>query len=125
MAGQSGRFGAGLARRILGGIAMAAVVTPAFADCYDLLGCTDRDNFAAHYYSYLVAGDGPTCDFLWVMRNSMYKEHGYCFRTQRGIQEMGNEGCRTSNTAALGLSRIETANIATIQRAERAKHCPA
>ena len=100
--------------------------SPVLADCYDVLGCTDRNSFAAHY-SYLAAPspDGPTCDFLYVMRNTIYAQHGYCFKTARGIQEIGNSGCRIYDMAAVPLSQIERNNVATIQRAERAKRCPA
>jgi len=105
---------------------ITALASPVLADCYDLLGCTDHDNFAAHY-SYLAAPEpnGPNCDFLYVMRNTIYQQHGYCFKTARGIQEMGNSGCHISDMAAVPLSQIERNNVATIQRAERAKHCPA
>ncbi|MFI4933355.1 MAG: YARHG domain-containing protein [Caulobacterales bacterium] len=115
-------------RRIAVVAALAAVcaASPVFADCYDLVGCSDKNLFSRHY-DYLSAPrpDGPNCDFLWMMRNRIYQEHGYCFATARGISEMGNEGCHISNQAAVPLSNIERANIATIQRAERAKNCPA
>jgi hypothetical protein len=101
-----------------------ALSSPVFADCYDLLGCTDKNAFSAHY-SYLVAADGPTCDFLYVMRNQIYAQHGYCFKTARAIQEMGNANCHITNMAAVPLSQIERNNVATIQRAETAKRCPA
>jgi len=102
----------------------ASLASPVLADCYDLLGCTGKNAFSAHY-SYLVAADGPTCDFLYVMRNSIYSEHGYCFKTARAIQELGNTGCRFQNMADVPLSQIERNNIATIARAETAKRCPA
>ena len=103
---------------------VASFASPVLADCYDLLGCTDKNAFSAHY-SYLVAADGPTCDFLYVMRNSIYSQHGYCFKTARAIQALGNTGCRIRNMADVPLSQIERNNIATIARAETAKRCPA
>jgi len=103
--------------------ALMAAVVPAFADCYDILGCTDTDLFSRNY-SYLASpSDGPNCDFLWQMRNRIYAEHGYCFHTARGIAEMGNAGCRYNDAASVPLNRIEQANIATIQQAERVKGC--
>jgi hypothetical protein len=105
-----------------GAAAVAAIAAPVMADCYDLLGCTNSSNFAAHY-SYLVSSDGPTCDFLYVMRNQIYAEHGYCFKTARAISELGNDGCHIYNQSAVPLSNIERRNIATISRAERAKNC--
>jgi hypothetical protein len=101
-----------------------SLASPVLADCYDILGCTDKSAFSAHY-DYLVAADGPTCDFLYVMRNQIYAQHGYCFKTARAIQEIGNTDCSIQNMAAVPLSRIERNNIATIQRAEIAKRCPA
>lgn len=102
----------------------ASLASPVLADCYDILGCTDKDAFSAHY-SYLVAADGPTCDFLYTMRNLIYSQQGYCFKTARAIQEIGNSGCRFQHMADVPLSRIERNNVATIQRAETAKRCPA
>jgi hypothetical protein len=113
------RFGLAAIAALAGSLA-----SPVFADCYDLLGCTDKNAFSAHY-SYLVAADGPTCDFLYVMRNQIYAQHGYCFKTARGIQEMGNANCHIADMAAVRLSQIERNNVATIQRAETAKRCPA
>jgi hypothetical protein len=108
--------------------AIAAVAgflaSPVFADCYDLLGCTDHDDFSAHY-GYLAARDGPICDFLFTMRNLIYSQHGYCLTTASAILEIGNQGCHIQNVAAVPLSQIERNNVATVQRAERAKNCPA
>ncbi len=98
--------------------------TAALADCYDLLGCSDKDAFSRHF-SYLASPtDGPTCDFLYVMRNRIYAQHGYCFATARGKAEIGNAGCRYRDVAAVPLSAIERSNIATIAKAERLKSCP-
>jgi hypothetical protein len=106
------------------GLALA-VSTPVLADCYDLLGCSNHDLFSAHYGYLASVSGGPTCDFLYQMRNRIYAEHGYCFVTPRGISEIGNDGCHIHDQAAVPLSNIERSNVATIQRAERAKHCPA
>jgi hypothetical protein len=103
---------------------VGSLASPVLADCYDILGCTDKSAFSAHY-DYLVAADGPTCDFLYVMRNQIYAQHGYCFKTARAVQEIGNTDCSIQNMAAVPLSRIERNNVATIQRAEVAKRCPA
>ena len=101
-----------------------SLASPVLADCYDILGCSDRNAFAAHY-GYLASPDGPTCDFLFTMRNTIYAQHGYCFKTARAIRELGNSSCHIYDMAAVPLSQIERNNVATIQRAERAKRCPA
>ena len=59
-----------------------------------------------------------------MMRNRIYAHHGYCFKTARGISEIGNAGCDINNQAAVPLSNIERNNIAVIQKAESAKSCP-
>ena len=102
--------------------AFTVAASPVLADCYDLLGCTNSNEFSAHY-SYLVASDGPTCDFLYQMRNRIYAEHGYCFKTARGISEIGNDGCHISDINQVPLSKIERDNAATILKAENARHC--
>lgn len=91
----------------------------AAADCYDVFGCTDRDRFRV--------GDlksGPNCEFLYVMRNGIYAQHGYCFQTPRGIATFGNAGCVSGDANALGLNATERANAATILQAEHAMGCP-
>jgi hypothetical protein len=102
--------------------AFTAFAGPVLADCYDVLGCTNQVEFSAHY-AYLASPDGPTCDFLYQMRNRIYAEHGYCFKTARGIAEIGNAGCHISDINQVALSQIERDNAATILKAENARHC--
>ena len=111
--------GASLAMALL----LAATAT-ARADCYDILGCSNRDRFANHA-DYLESREsGPTCDFLFTMRNHIYKEHGYCFHTARARAEFGNEGCSVDDAGALALNGVERGNVAAIARAEAVKNCP-
>ena len=111
-----------MTRRIVRRLAAAAFVmataSPALADCYDVFGCSNRDRFA---YRDLVSG--PNCEFLWQMRNRIYQENGYCFKTARGIATFGNEGCRYHSENALPMNRIEWANVIAIKRAEGALGC--
>jgi hypothetical protein len=91
----------------------------ALADCYDVFGCSNRNAFRLHDLL-----SGPNCDFLYTMRNAIYAEHHYCFRTPRGIATFGNAGCVSNDPGALGLNGIERANAATILKAERTLGCP-
>jgi hypothetical protein len=91
----------------------------AAADCYDVFGCTDRNQFRL---SDLMSG--PNCEFLYVMRNRIYAQHGYCFQTPRAIATFGDAGCVSGDANALGLSAIELGNATTILQAEQAKGCP-
>ncbi len=97
----------------------ASASRPAQAGCYDGLGCSDRDRFR-----FEDLADGPTCELLWRMRNEIYKERGYCFRTQRGIAVFGNAGCQYDDEAQVPMSAIERDNVATIREVERARRCP-
>jgi hypothetical protein len=63
------------------------------------------------------------CEDLWVARNSIYKEAGYCFKTARAINYFGNYGCRYDVEAALPLSPDQRARISRILSQERNNGC--
>ena len=106
---------------LLGAFAAASISVPpsALADCYDVFGCTDSKAFNLNDLL-----DGPNCDFLYTMRNGIYRAHGYCFKTAKAIATFGNDGCTVSDANNLGLNPIERSNAATIARAESVKGCP-
>ena len=91
----------------------------ALADCYDVFGCSNQSRFRLRD---LVSG--PTCDFLYAMRNGIYAEHHLCFRTARAQSSFGNEGCVSANPNAIGLNATELYNASVILQAEHAKGCP-
>src|SRR5262245_26297621 len=64
-----------------------------------------------------------SCQQLWVERNSYYKAHGYCFKTQRAISYFGNGGCYIQDEGRVPLTPAERARIAQIERLERAYGC--
>jgi YARHG domain len=73
------------------------------------------------------AGDGPefwSCSELWQNRNQIYKDAGYCFRTQRGIRVFGNAGCQYDDVSDVPLSINQRRDVAEITRYERLKRCP-
>jgi hypothetical protein len=88
------------------------------ADCYDAFGCTDRNRF-----SFEQLANGPNCEFLYEMRNRIYAEHGYCFKTARAISTFGNDGCQYSDVSMVPLSNLERGNATTILQVEHAKGC--
>ncbi|SOR29946.1 conserved protein of unknown function; putative exported protein [Methylorubrum extorquens] len=63
------------------------------------------------------------CDELWGERNAIYKDAGYCFRTERAIRAFGNSGCKYDELADVPLSARQRADIANIQRQERENGC--
>jgi len=64
------------------------------------------------------------CGQLWRARNMFYKANGYCFSTPRAIRAFGNEGCMFDNLTGVPLTPVERANVALVQRVERAFACP-
>jgi YARHG domain len=113
----------GISRFVLRSALLApllAALTPglASADCYDVFGCSDRNAFRLNDLA-----SGPNCDFLYTMRNAIYRAHGYCFKTARAIATFSNDGCTIDNVNRLGLSAIERNDAALIAKAESIKGC--
>jgi hypothetical protein len=100
-------------------VALSLLPAPAAALCYEEIGCTNTDRYSAADLFRLAE-----CDILFQMRNGIYKEHGLCFRTERAIAALGNQGCSVQDAGALRLNPVEQANIATITAVERQKNCP-
>lgn len=70
-----------------------------------------------------LSAQAQTCQSLWIERNQIYKDSGYCFKTQRAIDFLGNDDCSVSNQNALRLSRSDRRRIDEIVQLERAKGC--
>ena len=90
---------------------------PSLAACYEDLGCTDEDRFSASELRNFK------CSALWELRNVIYYEAGYCFKTKRAINHFGNDQCEIDDAEDLDFSRIEQSNIDTIARVEKRKGC--
>jgi len=63
------------------------------------------------------------CQRLWVERNSIYKQNGYCFNTPRGVRYFGNAGCQYDDVNQVPLTGWERQRIAEIVAQERAMGC--
>jgi hypothetical protein len=63
------------------------------------------------------------CQPLWDVRNWIYKEKGYCFKTPKAIKAFGNAGCLYDDIAQVPLSTVERANVTAIKKAEANKGC--
>ncbi|WDR06740.1 YARHG domain-containing protein [Devosia rhodophyticola] len=96
---------------------LLAGTSGAMANCYEDLGCDNGRYFTRSEVRQL------SCQVLWELRNSMYHQNGYCFKTQRGINSFGNEGCYISDQAGVSLNAYERANIGLIVATEKAKGC--
>ena len=71
-----------------------------------------------------VPAAAQSCGDLWYQRNAIYKDAGYCFKTTRAIRAFGNAGCSYDDVADVPLSARQRAEVADIQRTERAYGCP-
>lgn len=104
-------------------VAAFAILTDAAAAgddavlCYEVVGCVQQRHISPRDAEKLG------CDQLWTVRNGIYAARGYCFSTQRGIDEFGNEGCRYSDQNAVPLNDYERANVKLIQSIERRRGC--
>lgn len=102
----------------LAALLAAAAAAPAMAACFESgVGCTDD-----HYISRKVL-NALSCDALWTVRNTIYHENGYCFRTARARAVFSNENCHSDDTADVRLNSFERANITRVSEAERKKGC--
>lgn len=53
----------------------------------------------------------------------VYKQNGYCFKTEAAKKDYGSEGCRYDNEADVPLNGFERHNIALIKRVEQEQGC--
>jgi hypothetical protein len=89
----------------------------AHAACYEEIGCTDEDEFAEEDLEEL------SCRALWELRNVIYFDHGYCFKTSRAINFFGNDECEIEDAEDIEFSDIEQHNINAIVEVEDDKGC--
>jgi hypothetical protein len=71
----------------------------------------------------LALAQMPTCEELWMERNQYYKAAGFCFRTTRGVEYFGNDGCRYYSERDLRFPGSIRARIAEIMWLERRNRC--
>jgi hypothetical protein len=106
-------------------ISLAAAVTlssllsalPAHAGCYEIIGCSHNAYFKERDLRSLG------CEPLADVRNAIYAENRYCFRTPKYISMYGNKGCRYTNAAAVPLNDYERSNVRLIRKVEARKGC--
>ena len=98
--------------------ALSAVVTasPAQANCYENFGCTDSEYFA-------VPAEQASCQVLWEVRNTIFKERGYCFGTAKAVKAFGNAGCLYDDVTRVPRNDFERANISAVKGVESSKGC--
>ena len=70
-----------------------------------------------------VQGDAYDCQELWVMRNQVYKDNGYCFTSARATTYFGEGACDYHSEADLPLSKPERRLIKDVRASERRQGC--
>src|SRR5438045_7323217 len=73
--------------------------------CYETIGCV-QDRAIEQSQAEKLG-----CDQLWTARNGIYHARGYCFKTERGRQEFGNENCSVDDEAQVPLNDYERATV--------------
>ncbi len=118
--GRRGRMGLGAVAALsiaAAGAALLVSPSPAHANCYELIGCTNKDYFKTSQLKQL------SCQILWEVRNTIYKENGYCFHTQKAINAFGNAGCKYDDAGDVPLNAAERHNVLAIKKVEAKKGC--
>ena len=102
----------------LAAVAIFHMAAPAEAACFESgVGCTDDHRIPPKVLNTL------SCDALWTVRNAIYDENGYCFKSARAKAIFSNEGCHVTEASRVPLNEYERVNIARIVQAERQKGC--
>jgi hypothetical protein len=70
-----------------------------------------------------VQGDAYSCQELWVMRNQVYKDNAYCFRSERAVSYFGIGGCVYQSEDAVPLSKSERRLVDDIKASEGRQGC--
>lgn len=91
--------------------------SPVQAACYETIGCTNSQYFKAAALKKL------SCQNLWTVRNTIYRERGYCFKTPEAIAAFGLAGCKYHDMGAVPLNAYERANVGAIVKVEKQKGC--
>jgi hypothetical protein len=86
--------------------------------CYENVGCPHKDRISEAQIRDL------SCQNLWLVRNTIFHQRGYCFQTPRGRAEFDNSRCLSNSISELKLSSVERANVAALRKLERRKGCP-
>ncbi len=90
---------------------------PADAGCFEGVGCTHNERLKEANLRPL------NCENLWFLRNAIYAENGYRFKTELAISAFGNDNCRFVHIGEVPLNKYEHYNASLIKKVERRKSC--
>jgi hypothetical protein len=64
-----------------------------------------------------------SCEQLWILRNSVYDDAGYCFQSARGKKWFVNDGCTYSDQAEVPLNDYQRHNVDVLAGVEAENGC--
>ena len=64
---------------------------------------------------------GYSCEELWFMRNSIFNDRGYCFKTAKAQATFDNADCVSSDPGIL--NSFERHNVSVIKSVEHQRGC--
>lgn len=95
---------------------LAGGVGPALAGCH-LIDCVDNVDIKPDEIKQM------TCEQLWVLRNSIYDDAGFCFSSDRAAEHFSNQGCSYSDERLVPLNDYQRSNIKVFRDMEAKKGC--
>lgn len=97
-------------------IASGLMAEPARAGCH-LIDCVE--------FTYVEESQlrTHTCEQLWLLRNSIFKEAGYCFASDKARATFGNDGCRFDDERLVPLNDYQRRNIDLFKSIEKKRGC--
>jgi hypothetical protein len=103
-------------------VMLVAVATglsaPALAgSCFEDVGCPADHNIPIWQLKKM------SCDGLWTVRNSIFRDNGYCFKTKRALAIWDNNGCQYWNSGDVPLNNFESTNVSRISSVEKQMGC--
>ena len=102
---------------LIAAVLATAAASPTLANCYEDIGCDDSEVFSRSDLRDL------DCDVLYEVRNAIYYQNGYCFKTERALDLFGDDECTVEEMADVRLNRFEKENVARISRVEKEFDC--
>jgi hypothetical protein len=70
-----------------------------------------------------VPANAENCNELWLQRNAIFKQAGYCFKLSRAISVFGNAGCKYDDLRDVPLSDKGRNEIDRLARSETILGC--
>jgi YARHG domain len=79
--------------------------------------------FVPAAYSGDEVSSDSSCQELWVARNQIYKNAGYCFKTARAREFFGNGSCTYDDVSLVPINDADRRYISQIKKFEAQKGC--